>query len=75
MKDNILIFPDKIGELNCLRLQLALASLEDPDNELIATNHIVVGLHRFFDQLEGSEEILIQLGYLNYLIENFYDTD
>jgi len=72
-EDNLIKFPDIMSEINAIRIKLAMDSMGAPEDEYAAINQIIVGMHRFLNTLEGSEYIILQLGYLDYLLAEFYE--
>jgi len=73
--NNVIKFPDLIAELNCIRIRLALDSLEGTREEYKAVDQLIRGLGTYFNERDGTAEIMIQLGYLKYLLEEYYDVD
>jgi uncharacterized membrane-anchored protein len=71
--DNIINFPDLKTDLNNYRMRVLLESLENPEDELAALTQFIYGMNNFLMTLDRSEEIIIQLGYLQFLIEKLYE--
>jgi len=72
---DILNFPDLKTDLNNYRMRALLESMDDPYSELAALTQFLYGMNNFLMTLEGTEEILIQLGYVQFLIEKHYEQD
>ena len=72
-ENNIIKFPELKTDLNNYRMKALLESLDSPEDEYAALVQILYGMNNFLMTLEGTEEILIQLGYVNFLIEKHYE--